>query len=74
VANVEGQDPNQLFRTATPPAYYRARNYLGYYVRRDEAVRRYLKRQPWVRADQVLVAGHSEGSSVVAQLFAYQVS
>jgi dienelactone hydrolase len=70
VANVEGKDPNQLFRTATPPAYYRARNYLGYYVQRDEAVLRYLKRQPWVTSDQVLVAGHSEGSTIVAQLVA----
>ena len=70
VANVEGQDPNQMFRIGTPPAYYCARNHLGYYVRRDEAVLRYLKRQPWVTADHVLVAGHSEGSTIVAQLVA----
>ena len=69
-ANVEGKDPNQLFRTGTPPAYYCARNYLGYYVRRDEAVLRYLKRQPWVTSDHVLVGGHSEGSTIVAQLVA----
>lgn len=69
-ANVEGKDPNQLFRTGTPPAYYCARNYLGYYVRRDEAVLRYLKRQPWVMANQVLIAGASEGSAIVAQLAA----
>jgi hypothetical protein len=50
VANVEGKDPNQLFRTSPPPAYYCARNYLGYYVRRDEAVLRYLSGSPLGRA------------------------
>lgn len=69
-ANVEGKDPNQMFRTGTPPAYYCARNYLGYYVRRDEAVLRYLKRQPWVAANRVLIGGHSEGSALVARLAA----
>lgn len=70
VADVEGRDPNQLFRTGTPPAYYCARNYLEYYVRRDEAVVRYLKRQPWVDKNQVLIGGHSEGSEIVARLAA----
>ena len=70
VADVEGRNPNQLFREGTPPAYYCARNYLGYYVRRDEAVLRQLKKQPWVDDARVVVAGHSEGSAVVARLAA----
>jgi dienelactone hydrolase len=56
--------------THTPPLYYCQRNYLEYYVRRDEAVLRYLKKQPWVDAKHVVVGGHSEGSGVVARLAA----
>ncbi|GAB3863802.1 dienelactone hydrolase family protein [Hymenobacter segetis] len=70
VMNVEGRNPNQLFSTATPTAYYCQRNYLDYYVRRDEAIIRYLKKQPWVDAKNVVAGGHSEGSAVVAQLAA----
>lgn len=70
VADVEGRDPNQLFRSGTPPAYYCAHNYLEYYVQRDGAVVRYLKKQPWVVENQVLIGGHSEGSEVVAHLAA----
>ena len=70
VANVEGRDPNQLFRTNSPPPYYCARNYLQYYVARDAAVLRWLKKQSWVDKTQVLVGGHSEGSNVAAQLAA----
>lgn len=70
VANVEGRDPNQLFRTNSPPPYYCARNYLQYYVARDAAVLRWLKKQAWVDKTQVLVGGHSEGSNVAAQLAA----
>ena len=68
--DVTGQDPNRIFREHQPPAYYCARNYLDYYVRRDEAVLRYLKKQPWVEAGRVVIAGHSQGTSVVAHLAA----
>ena len=68
-ADVTGQNPNTVFRQRQPPPYYCARNYLDYYVRRDEAVLRYLKKQPWVEASRV-VGGHSQGSSVVAHLAA----
>lgn len=70
VANVEGQNPNQMFSTGTPPRYYCQRNHLDYYVRRDAAVLRYLKKQPWVDKTRVTVGGHSEGSAVVARLAA----
>nr|WP_305032903.1 alpha/beta fold hydrolase [Hymenobacter sp. CA1UV-4] len=68
--DVTGQDPNAIFRETSPPAYYCARNYLDYYVRRDEAVLRYLKKQPWVDAAHVVIGGHSQGTSVVAHLAA----
>ena len=68
--DVTGQDPNRIFREHQPPAYYCARNYLDYYVRRDEAVLRYLKKQPWVDAQRIVIGGHSQGTSVVAHLAA----
>jgi dienelactone hydrolase len=69
-ADVEGRDPNRVFRESPPPAYYCARNYLDYFVRRDVAVLRYFKKQPWVDARHVVAAGHSQGSTVVAHLAA----
>ena len=68
--DVTGQDPNRIFREHQPPAYYCARNYLGYYLRRDEAVLRFLKKQPWVEASRVVIVGHSQGTAVVAHLAA----
>ena len=56
--------------TRLSPAYFCQRDYLGYYVRRNEAVVRYLKKQPWVDKTRVVVGGHSEGSSVAAHLAA----
>ena len=56
--------------THCPPPFYCQRNYLDYYVRRDEAVLRYLKKQPWVDKTRVIIGGHSEGSAVVAHLAA----
>ncbi|WP_210517530.1 alpha/beta hydrolase family protein [Hymenobacter terricola] len=70
VANVEGKNPNRMFGEGPPPPYYCQRNYLDYYVRRDQAVLRYLKKQPWVDKAHVVVAGHSEGSTIAAHLAA----
>jgi len=73
VADIRALDGSKSFvnsTTHTPPAYYCQRNYLDYYVRRDEAVLRFLKKQPWVNATHVVAAGHSEGSTVVAHLAA----
>ncbi|WP_201982425.1 alpha/beta hydrolase family protein [Hymenobacter rubidus] len=69
-ADVTGQNANEMFRERQPPAYYCARNYLDYYVRRDMALLRYFKKQPWVDAGHVVVGGHSEGSAIVAHLAA----
>ncbi|WP_125916458.1 alpha/beta hydrolase family protein [Hymenobacter coccineus] len=70
VADVEGKNPNQMFGATQPSAYYCQRNYLTYYVQRDVAVLRYLKKQPWVDAGRVVVGGHSEGSTIAAHLAA----
>ena len=49
VANLAELDASASFAnkaTRVPSAYYCARNYLNYYVRRNIAVLRYLKKQP----------------------------
>ena len=42
-------------------------------MRRDQAVLRYLKKQPWVEASRVVIGGHSQGTAVVAHLAAVPV-
>jgi len=73
VANLKVLDSNESFVdkiTHTPPLYYCQRNYLDYYVRRNKAVLRHLKKQPWVDASNVTVGGHSTGTIVTAHLAA----
>jgi dienelactone hydrolase len=73
VADLRTLDASKSFvdkTTRVPPLYYCQRNYLDYYVRRNQAVLRYLKKQPWVDAKNVTVAGHSEGSTIAAHLAA----
>lgn len=50
-----------------PPEYV-ARNYLNYYVARNKAVIKFLQKQKWVSKDKLVVAGHSEGSTIAAKL------
>ncbi|UYZ59489.1 alpha/beta hydrolase family protein [Hymenobacter latericus] len=57
-------------QTQAPPAAYCQRNYLDYYVARNNAVLKYLIKLPWVDSRRVVVAGHSEGSNVVAKMAA----
>src|SRR6218665_3032480 len=47
---------------------YVERNLLDYYVKRNIAVLEFLRKQSWVKRDQLVVAGHSEGSAVAAKL------
>lgn len=55
-------------KTGLLPAKYCQHNYLEYYVQRNQAVIRYLTRQPWVQAEDITAMGHSEGSTVVARM------
>jgi pimeloyl-ACP methyl ester carboxylesterase len=56
----------------TPTAYY-ARNYLDYYVNRNIAVIEFLQHKQFISKQQLVLAGHSEGSTIVAKL-AYKCS
>ena len=47
---------------------YSVRNYLDYYVDRNLAVISYLQKKPWVSKKELVVAGHSEGSTIAAKM------
>jgi dienelactone hydrolase len=52
------------------PKEYSDRNLLTYYVERNITIIKYLQKQKWVSKTQLLVAGHSEGSTVAAKMAA----
>ena len=55
-------------KTHLPPVAFCQHNYLEYYVQRNAAVLRHLARQPWAKADNITVMGHSEGAPIVARM------
>jgi dienelactone hydrolase len=55
-------------KTGLPPIAFCQHNYLGYYVRRNAAVLRYLAHQPWANAHDITALGHSEGAPIVARM------
>ena len=50
------------------PKKYIERNLLDYYVDRDIAVIKFLQQQSWVDKRKLVVAGHSEGSTIAAKI------
>lgn len=50
------------------PGKYIERNLLDYYVDRNKVVIRFLRKQHFISADKLIVAGHSEGSTIAAKL------
>lgn len=54
------------------PRKYSERNLLDYYVNRNINVIKYLQKQKWISKNMLIVAGHSEGSTIAAKLaFSY---
>ena len=62
--------PNFIFTDSSGkfPKGYSDRNRLSYYVPRNIEIIKYLKKQNWVSTTQLVVAGHSEGSTVAAKM------
>ncbi|TAE59342.1 MAG: alpha/beta hydrolase [Bacteroidetes bacterium] len=60
----------QDFETGQMPAKYSERNFPAYYVERNIKVIRLLKKQAFVDPGKLVVAGHSEGSTIAAKLAA----
>lgn len=54
--------------TGNFPKEYTDRNYLDYYTQRNIKVIKYLQKQPWVSKEKLIVAGHSEGSTIAAKM------
>lgn len=52
------------------PKEYSNRNLLSYYVPRNIEIITYLQKQEWVSTTRLVVAGHSEGSTVAAKMAA----
>ncbi|MBK0401741.1 dienelactone hydrolase family protein [Adhaeribacter sp. BT258] len=55
-------------KTGLFPAKYQELNHIDYYVDRDAKVLKFLKKQPWVDSKKMVIAGHSEGGTIVAKL------
>lgn len=51
-----------------PPKGYTDRNYLDYYVFRNNFILKQLLKERWVYKSELVVAGHSEGSSIAAKM------
>jgi hypothetical protein len=51
-----------------PPKTYVDRNYLDYYVFRNNFIIKQLRKEYWVDKTQIVVAGHAEGSSIAAKM------
>lgn len=50
------------------PKAFSDRNYLDYYVDRNNFVLKKLIKEKWVSSDVLIVAGHSEGSTIAAKM------
>jgi len=50
------------------PKQYSDRNLLDYYVNRNIKIIKFLQKQNWVFSKQLVLAGHSEGSTVAAKM------
>ncbi len=51
-----------------PPKEYTDRNYLDYYVFRNNSILKQLFKYRWVKTSQLLVGGHCEGSSIAVKM------
>lgn len=56
------------FEKEIPPKGYMERNYLDYYVFRNNFILKQLFKERWVRTSKLVVAGHSEGSTIAAKM------
>lgn len=57
-------------KTNLPPKEYTERANLNFYVERNDNIISYLMKQSWVDKNKIVVAGHSEGSSIAVKMAA----
>lgn len=71
VADVKSLKSDMSFvepSTGKFPKKYSELNYLDYYVERNSAIIQFLQNQKFVSKEKLVVAGHSEGSTIAAKL------
>jgi len=55
------------------PKKYSEKNLLEYYVNRNIEVIKFIQKQQWISKNKLVIAGHSEGSTIAAKLaFSYK--
>jgi len=52
------------------PVKYQQNNYLEYYVKRNLAIIKQLQKNSWASSGELIVAGHSEGSTIAVNMAA----
>jgi dienelactone hydrolase len=62
-----GANFSYLDSTGLPPRGYSEHNLPDYYVHRNIAIIKFLQQQRWVSSKQLIMAGHSEGSTIAAR-------
>jgi len=50
------------------PKAYADNNLPDYYVSRNKSIIKYLRKQPWVDKSELVIAGHSEGSTIATKM------
>jgi hypothetical protein len=70
IADIKTLSPsfNYIDSTGKFPKEYSDRNLLNYYVERNISIIKYLRKQKWVSKTQLIIAGHSEGSTVATKM------
>jgi dienelactone hydrolase len=66
--NTLQNDFTYLDSTGRFPKTYIERNLLSYYVPRNIAIIKYLRKQNWVSKNKLIIAGHSEGSTIAVKI------
>jgi len=68
----ERKDLNEQYlfldANATMPPTYIQHNVLDFYVTRNIAILEWFRKQSWVNKSRLVIAGHSEGSTIVAKM------
>jgi hypothetical protein len=70
ISDVKNLQNNYCFidSTGLPPELYSKNNYLDYYVQRNNYILKKLSKEKWVSNKKIVLAGHSEGSSIAAKM------
>ncbi len=69
-SDVKNLSPNleYLIENDSVPKAFSDRNFLKYYVNRNNFVLKKLLKEKWVSSNTLIVAGHSEGSTIAASM------